>query len=223
MSDLDENRFTHHVPKVCREEVAVLHVDDHLVVVNKPSGLLSVPGRFVKDCVVHRLQFEFPDIRVVHRLDLDTSGLLVLANSTLAVSDLNRQFRERRIGKTYEALVFGCMERDCGEVDVPIRHDPDNRPRQLVDYESGKPSLTRYEVLDRTNEGTRVRLLPLTGRSHQLRVHMRYLGHPILGCDLYAHEEAFNAADRLCLHANALALDHPESGERMSFSTPVPF
>lgn len=223
MSGIDEKKFTHHVPEPCLEEVEVLYVDDHLVVVNKPSGLLSVPGRFVKDCVVHRLQFEHPDIRVVHRLDLDTSGILVLANSQLATSDLNRQFRERTIGKQYEAMVYGLLEQSQGEVDKPMRADPDNRPRQLIDVESGKPSLTRFEVMGHEEGNTRVKLLPVTGRSHQLRVHMMHIGHPILGCDLYAHEQAFKASERLCLHAKVLELDHPETGERMLFSAPVPF
>lgn len=223
MSESDEKKFTHHVPEPCLEEVEVIHVDDHLVVVNKPSGLLSVPGRFVKDCVVYRLQFEHPDIRVVHRLDLDTSGILVLANSGLATSDLNRQFRERTIGKEYEALVFGVMEQREGEVNAPMRPDPDNRPRQLIDFETGKPSLTRFEVIAVEDGNTRVRLLPVTGRSHQLRVHMMHIGHSILGCDLYADEVAFKAADRLCLHAKTLELDHPETGERMSFTAPTGF
>ncbi|MBL6690458.1 MAG: RluA family pseudouridine synthase [Pseudomonadales bacterium] len=219
----DEQKFTHHVPEPCLEEVEVLHVDEHLIVVNKPSGLLSVPGRYVKDCVVHRLQFDHPDIRVVHRLDLDTSGIIAFANSQHATSDLNRQFRERTIGKEYEALVFGLLDEDAGDIDVPMRPDPENRPRQLVDFEAGKPSLTRFEVLERMENVTRVRLLPLTGRSHQLRIHMMHIGHPILGCDLYAHPEAFSAADRLCLHAKVLELDHPGTGERMKFIAPVNF
>jgi len=219
----DEQKFTHHVPEPCLEEVEVLHVDEHLIVVNKPSGLLSVPGRYVKDCVVHRLQFDHTDIRVVHRLDLDTSGVIAFANSQHATSDLNRQFRERTIGKEYEALVFGLLNEDAGEIDVPMRPDPENRPRQLVDFEAGKPSQTRFEVLERMENTTRVRLLPLTGRSHQLRIHMMHLGHPILGCDLYAHPEAFDAAERLCLHAKVLELDHPGTGERIRFTAPVGF
>ncbi len=223
MSESDEQKFTHHVPDPCFEEVEVLHVDEHLIVVNKPSGLLSVPGRYVKDCVVHRLQFDHPDIRVVHRLDLDTSGVIAFANSQHATSDLNRQFRERTIGKEYEALVFGLVEQDEGEVDVAMRPDPENRPRQLVDPENGKPSLTRFRVIERLENSTRVQLLPVTGRSHQLRIHMTHIGHPILGCDLYAHPEAFNAAERLCLHAKVLELDHPASGERMRFEAGVSF
>lgn len=223
MSEFDEKKFTHHVPEPCLEEVEVLYADDHLIVVNKPSGLLSVPGRFVKDCVVSRLQFDYPDIRVVHRLDLDTSGVIAFANSQQATSDLNRQFRERTIGKEYEALVFGKFATTTGEIDVPLSPDPDNRPRQLVDFETGKPSVTRYEVLETIENTTRVRLLPVTGRSHQLRVHMMHIGHPIFGCDLYAPEDVFNGSERLCLHAKVLELDHPRSGDRMTFVAPVTF
>lgn len=201
----------------------MIFADEHLLVVNKPSGLLSVPGRFMKDCVLHRMQFEYPDARNVHRLDLDTSGLLVLALSQLAVSDINRQFRERIVGKSYVACVYGDVIDAEGEIDLPLAPDPVNRPRQLVDHEQGKASLTRFERLRVENGCSRLLLRPVTGRSHQLRVHLAAIGHPILGCDLYAHEAAFKASDRLCLHASELNIDHPATAERLTFSCPVPF
>lgn len=215
------NEYTHHVPPPCDEAVDIVHSDDHILVVSKPSGLLSVPGRFVKDCVLHRVQFDFPDVRIVHRLDLDTSGLLVLALSKLAVSDLNRQFRERVIRKVYLARVDGLMEQDTGEIDLPMRPDPDDRPRQVIDHEQGKSALTRFKVISREGDSTLVKLMPVTGRSHQLRLHMAAIGHPILGCDLYAPEDVLARSERLCLHAAELGLTHPESGESLHFEKTI--
>jgi tRNA pseudouridine32 synthase/23S rRNA pseudouridine746 synthase len=214
--------FTYHVPPPCDEPIDMVYVDEHLLVVSKPSGLLSVPGRFVKDCVINRLVFVYADARIVHRLDLDTSGLLVLARSQLATSDLNRQFRERTIEKAYEAIVAGIVEQNEGEVDLPIAPDPDNRPRQMI-AAAGKPSLTRYQVIARDHEDSRVGLYPVTGRSHQLRIHMATIGHPILGCDLYADPAALEASPRLLLHAAKLTLAHPVTRESMTFESPVPF
>lgn len=217
------SEYTYHIPPPCDEPIDIVYVDDHILVVSKPSGLLSVPGRFVKDCVLHRLMFEYPDAKIVHRLDLDTSGLLVLANSKLATSDLNRQFRERTILKEYDAVVAGLLEQNEGEIDLPLAPDPENRPRQRVDHDHGKQSLTRYLVIARDLSESRLSLAPVTGRSHQLRVHLASIGHPILGCDLYADLEAFEAAPRLMLHASKLTLQHPTSGEVMDFESPVPF
>jgi len=200
----------------------MVYVDEHMLVVSKPSGLLSVPGRFVKDCVFNRLVFDYADARIVHRLDLDTSGLLVLARSQLATSDLNRQFRERTIEKAYEAIVAGIVEQNEGEVDLPIAPDPHNRPRQMID-DAGKPALTRYRVIARDHEDSRIGLYPVTGRSHQLRIHMATLGHPILGCDLYADPAALAASPRLLLHATRLTLAHPVTRESLTFESPVPF
>ncbi len=217
------NQYTHHVPPPCEEDVEIVFSDEHLLVVSKPSGLLSVPGRFVKDCVLNRMLVDFPEARVVHRLDLDTSGLLVLALSQLATSDLNRQFRERTIGKQYVALVDGIVTDGEGEIDLPIRPDPDNRPKQVIDVEEGKPALTRFTVMERESDRSRLLLKPVTGRSHQLRIHLAEIGHPILGCDLYANQAAFKKADRLCLHASALSLLHPETSEQLHFNSSIPF
>lgn len=211
----ETDTYTCYVPPPCDEEVVVIYSDDHILVVEKPAGLLSVPGRFVKDCVLHRVQFAYPDARVVHRLDLDTSGLMVFGLSQAAVSDLNRQFRERTVKKTYIARVWGSMNDNSGEIDLPMRADPDNRPRQVIDQEHGKAALTRYEVIDRGEASTLVKLMPETGRSHQLRLHLASIGHPILGCDLYAHPAAFEMADRLCLHASGLTIQN--QGETFAF------
>ncbi len=214
---------TPYIPPPCEQEAELLHADEHIVVVVKPAGLLSVPGRIVKDCLVNRLIYDYPDIGVVHRLDLDTSGVMVLARTALARSDLGRQFRERLVQKVYEAVVAGLVSSDQGEIDLPLSPDPDNRPRQRIDHDHGKSALTRYEVLAREQDQTRLRLTPVTGRSHQLRLHLAAVGHPILGCDLYADPEAFARADRLMLHASELQFAHPASGELMTFRGTLPF
>lgn len=211
------DNFTAHIPPPCHEEVEIVYVDDHLLVVNKPAGLLSVPGRFVKDCVHHRLLYEYADAAIVHRLDLDTSGLMVLTRSKLAAQEVSRQFRERLVKKEYIAMVWGRLDPETGRIDLPLSGDPTNRPRHRVEFESGKEAITDYEVLCGTVDQSLVRLKPLTGRSHQLRVHLAHLGHPILGCDLYAHDAAFKAASRLMLHASKLSLVHPGSGDTVTF------
>ena len=217
------DQYTFHIPPDCDEEVLIVYSDDHVLVVNKPAGLLSVPGRVVKDCVVNRVAYDFPDAAIVHRLDLDTSGLLVLALSKLARSELNRQFRERLIGKEYIADVFGTPVSQKGRIDLPIAPDPDNRPKQLIDHEKGKASVTFYEVLSEQADRARLLLKPITGRSHQLRIHLAEIGHPILGCDLYAHPAAFKASSRLHLHASFLQFSHPLSKELLAFRDPAPF
>ncbi|MBQ76153.1 MAG: RNA pseudouridine synthase [Gammaproteobacteria bacterium] len=215
--------YTFHVPPPCNEAVEVIFVDEDLLVVRKPAGLLSVPGRIVKDSVLRRMQAEYPDVVIVHRLDLDTSGLLVLSRSRPASSDLNRQFRERTVSKEYVAVVDGVVNDDAGEIDLPIRSDPDNRPRQMVDRSNGRKALTRYRVLRREDNCSRLQLTAVTGRSHQLRIHLAEVGHPILGCDLYATEKAFRRADRLLLHATCLGFIHPGSGKWLEFESNSPF
>ncbi len=217
------DKYTYHIPEVCNEPVKIVKADSHVVVVDKPSGLLSVPGRIIKDCVLNRVVFDYPDAVVVHRLDLDTSGLLVLALSKLATSDLNRQFRERLVVKEYQAEVYGIVEQDKGEISLPMAPDPINRPRQVIDFKKGKAALTRFEVIQRRENSTRLCLKPETGRSHQLRIHLASIGHPVLGCDLYAHEDALGAASRLCLHASFLGFFHPESREMKEFTSEAPF
>ncbi len=169
----------------------LVYVDEHLVVAEKPTLLLSVPGRGPdkQDSVVSRLAQDYPGIREVHRLDWETSGLMLLARTREAHSELSRQFREREVSKRYEAMVHGELTEQEGEVELPLRCDWPNRPRQMVDAVEGKPSLTRWRCLAVENTCSRVALTPVTGRSHQLRVHMQALGHPILGDPLYAHPD----------------------------------
>lgn len=205
----------------------LLHADHALLVVDKPSGLLSVPGRGAEkqDCLIKRVQTEFPDALIVHRLDFDTSGLLVLARGKAMHRCLSMLFQERLVDKRYLAVVAGELAQDCGEVSLPLIVDWPNRPRHKVDFETGKPSLTRYRVssYDATEHCSRIELTPETGRTHQLRIHMQALGHPILGDSLYADPASLAKADRLLLHAQFLAFTHPQSGERQSFNCPVPF
>lgn len=203
-----------------------LFVDDTLLIVDKPAGLLSVPGRGEDkaDCLVSRIQVQFPDALIVHRLDMSTSGLLVLARGEEMHRLLSKLFRDRLVDKRYVAVVAGLLATEQGEVELPLICDWPNRPRQKVDFDIGKPSLTRFRrlELDPVNKVTRVELEPFTGRSHQLRVHMAELGHPILGDDLYAGA-AEGKADRLLLHAMDLAFSHPLTGEALRFHCPPPF
>ena len=203
----------------------LLHEDHEIIVVNKPSGLLSVPGKgpHLADCLLTRVQEAFPTALLVHRLDRDTSGVMVFAQSPHAQRHLGLQFEKRQIKKTYIARVWGTLCEDAGEIDLPLRCDWPNRPKQMVCFDHGKPALTRWQVLGREGETTRVLLRPETGRSHQLRVHCLALGHPILGDRFYATGRARVAADRLQLHAETLALRHPEGGAWMEFQAPCPF
>ncbi|WJY15658.1 bifunctional tRNA pseudouridine(32) synthase/23S rRNA pseudouridine(746) synthase RluA [Pectobacteriaceae bacterium CE90] len=198
----------------------ILYQDQHIIVVNKPSGLLSVPGRAPehKDSIMNRIQADFPQAESVHRLDMATSGVMVVALNKAAERELKRQFREREPKKSYLARVWGTLEQDEGMVDLPLICDWPNRPKQKVCFEQGKAAQTEYQVLARDDDGTtRVKLMPITGRSHQLRVHMLALGHPILGDGFYAHPAAKALAPRLLLHAQELCITHP------AFLTPMHF
>lgn len=201
-----------------QEPIRILYEDEHLLLVRKPDLLLSVPGRHPlnKDCLITRLQKDYPSASMVHRLDLDTSGIMVIPLSKAVHSHISRQFQERRVDKTYTAVLWGEVANDTGEIDLPIACDWANRPRQKICHDKGKAALTRYRVVERQGDRTRVILTPVTGRSHQLRIHSRELGHPILGCDMYAHPEALAMAPRLLLHATTLAFEHPITGERLS-------
>lgn len=206
------------------DDIELIYSDKHLVVVNKPSGLLSVPGRGPdkKDCVVRRVQLAYPTARIVHRLDCATSGLMVLALDADAHRELSRQFHDREVSKEYVARVWGQLQKEQGEVDLPLMTDWPNRPRQKVD-EAGKQALTKYLCLSRDENSSRVKLIPVTGRSHQLRVHMLSLGHAILGDRLYASQEAIDAAERLLLHASYLAFSQPVTKERLEFANAPDF
>lgn len=206
--------------------LAIIYVDAEIIVVDKPAGLLSVPGRGegMDDCLASRVQTMFPDALIAHRLDMSTSGLLVLARGAEMHRQLSRFFRDRQIDKRYLAVVNGLMAEDTGEINLPLICDWPNRPRQIVDFEIGKPSQTRFRVISRDPlaNTTRVELEPITGRSHQLRVHMASLGYPILGDDLYGGE-ATERADRLLLHAMDLGLFHPLTAEPLQFHSDPPF
>jgi len=206
--------------------LAVVFADDALVVVDKPAGLLSVPGRGAdkQDCLLSRAQAAFPDALTVHRLDMSTSGLLLLARGPAMQRALFRLFRERRVDKRYVAEVEGCLADDGGEVDLPLICDWPNRPRQKVDFAIGKRSLTRFRTIWRDPSGlsSRVELEPVTGRSHQLRVHLAALGHPIIGDELYG-SGSLDSDQRLRLHATDLRFEHPVNGQALHFHREAPF
>jgi len=208
-----------------REEIRILYEDGDLLLVRKPDLLLSVPGRHPlnKDCLVTRLQQRYPSASIVHRLDLDTSGIMVIPLNKASHAHISRQFQQRQVEKSYIAIVYGMLKEDRGEVDLPIACDWENRPRQLICHQRGRQALTRFEVLERGVDRTRVLLRPVTGRSHQLRIHMREIGHPILGCDMYAHPQALAMAPRLLLHATSLAFAHPATGEWLAGECPPDF
>lgn len=203
----------------------ILFEDDSIVVVNKPSGILSVPGKAVEhhDSIVSRVKERFPAGGAVHRLDMGTSGVLVVSKTQQATSALGRQFQDRKTEKFYYAWVWGQMEKLEGTVDLPLCVDWENRPRQQVNFEQGRPAITHYQCLRVEADRSLVKLKPITGRSHQLRVHMMTLGHPILGDHLYATPEARDAAPHLLLHAAMLRFNHPLTGERLTFEAPAPF
>jgi tRNA pseudouridine32 synthase/23S rRNA pseudouridine746 synthase len=207
-----------------QEPIRLLFRDPHLLIVDKPTLLLSVPGRHPlnHDCLLNRVSVRYPGVSAVHRLDLDTSGVMVIPRHREALSRLARQFQERRIDKTYIARVAGHVAEAVGECDLPLIADWPNRPKQKVCFETGKQSLTRWRVLSRDDTSSLLLLAPVTGRSHQLRLHMREIGHPILGCDFYAPEAVLKAAPRLLLHATSLRFSHPLSGEVLTAHSPAP-
>jgi tRNA pseudouridine32 synthase/23S rRNA pseudouridine746 synthase len=207
--------------------LALVHVDAACLVVVKPSGLLAVPGRGAdkKDCLAARVRVAFDDALIVHRLDMATSGLMLFARGASAQRRLSDAFAQRDVHKRYVAVVDGLVAQDSGEIDLPLIADWPNRPLQKVDAVAGKPSLTRWRVLERDplQHTTRVELEPVTGRAHQLRLHLRELGHPILGDALYAPPAVQMRAPRLLLHASALAFVHPDGGAALQFDSAAPF
>jgi tRNA pseudouridine32 synthase/23S rRNA pseudouridine746 synthase len=204
--------------------LTVIHADEDIVVLDKPSGLLSVAGKdpALADCLEARVKERWPTAAMAHRLDKDTSGVLVMCLNKKALGHVGQEFEQRRAKKSYVARVWGDMAEEAGLVDLPLATDWENKPRQRVDYERGRASRTGWRVERRENGITRVRLNPLTGRTHQLRVHMLALGHPILGDQFYATGEALAAADRLQLHAEELGFNHPRGGW-VEFRVPAPF
>jgi tRNA pseudouridine32 synthase / 23S rRNA pseudouridine746 synthase len=210
--------FTYDPPDV---PLVVLHRDDHILVVDKPAGLLSVPGKMEgrQDCLIARIAAVIPQVLLVHRLDCDTSGVMIFGLNKVAQGHLGKQFEGRIAQKTYVARVAGAMAQDSGHVDLPLCADWPNRPRQMVDHVNGRPAQTDWVVIGREAGETRVRMTPRTGRSHQLRVHMMTLGHAILGDPIYGTA----AAERMMLHAESLTIRHPAGGEFVRFVAEVPF
>lgn len=203
----------------------ILHLSDHLIAVNKPSGLLSVPGRGEgkDDSLSRRVQAEYPDALIVHRLDMGTSGIVVMARGAEALRDLSAQFQERRVRKRYQALVDGCWTAASeGEIALPMTV---NGPKQRVDHANGRPSLTRYRVIDidTARAVTRIELDPVTGRSHQLRVHLEAMGHPIIGDDFYGTPASCAKAERLMLHACEIEFSEPVTGVPLRVECAPPF
>ncbi len=209
----------------CAAPVDILYRDDALLAVNKPAGLLSVPGRHPanKDSLISRLQQQYSEARIVHRLDMATSGLMLIALSKDSHRLLSQQFERREITKHYHAVVAGRVRGNQGIIDLPLACDWPRRPRQHINFGHGKSAQTHYRCLRRNAERSSLLLSPHTGRSHQLRVHCASLGHPILGCEFYADTQARAAAPRLLLHASALRLRHPLSDQPLSFDCPAPF
>ena len=206
--------------------IRLIYRDERIVVVDKPAGLLSVPGigEDKQDCVARRVAEMCPGALIVHRLDRETSGVLVMALDAEAHRELSRQFERRLVLKRYVAIVSGSIERDEGEIALPMRKDMEARgPRYVVDFVQGKHAMTQYRVRERLAGHTRVELSPITGRSHQLRVHLSAIGHPVLGDDIYARPEVAEMAERLLLHAESLMIIHPGTGKQMGFERGCPF
>lgn len=202
----------------------IIYQDEHLIAVNKPAGLLSVPGLgAVNQCsVASWMLLSHPQIKIVHRLDCLTSGIMLLALGTKMQRELSRQFHDRKITKQYTAMVRGVVSEPQGVIAIPMRGDPDDRPRQLVDYEQGKASITEWSVLSREEDRTRLLLKPVTGRTHQLRIHCREIGHIIVGDTLYGDERE-KQEPRMLLHAERISLFHPATGAAMSLSAACDF
>lgn len=206
----------------------LIHRDDDFMVIHKPAGLLTVPGKTedLQDCLINRLVKLEPKTLLIHRLDRDTSGILAFGLSKWGQKTISRQFQERQTDKTYQAMVAGTLEGE-GTIEVPVVYDPSRPPLHITDPAHNKPAITHWQAIEHFNiQGqpvTRVKLTPITGRSHQLRVHMQYLGHPIIGDTLYATSEQQQLSSRLCLHAERLSFYHPQTEQLVEFYCPAPF
>ena len=212
---------------LCNEEIEILFADTSLLLISKPTRLLTLSGKHPLniDSAHFRLVKNFPTAAMIHRLDFATSGLLVVALDKVVNAHICHQFKARRVIKTYTAILHGHLADDVGCIELPIANDKPNFPLQKICHETGKSASTHYEVIARLNnpDVTKVKFTPSSGRTHQLRIHSREIGHPILGCDLYATDEAFFMAPRLMLHATTLEFDHPVTGERMKGFSACPF
>lgn len=203
----------------------VLYADDEIIVVNKPSGLLSVPGRGEDkyECLAFHLAPHYGELFIVHRLDMDTSGLMVIARDKESHRHLSRQFQERETTKTYVAICAGKPTQNSGSIHLPMRCDWEKRPLQMIDFKQGKAASTLWQITAQHPTSFKVKLTPITGRSHQLRLHMKSLGHPILGDNLYADPESLASSSRLLLHAKSLEFHHPKTEKKIAFSCPENF
>ncbi|TRX54028.1 pseudouridine synthase [Thalassomonas sp. M1454] len=203
----------------------IIYLDNDIVVLNKPSGLLTVTGRLPEhqDCLQTRVNRVLPTATIVHRLDMATSGVLIMALNKPSHVAISRQLQLRQTEKYYIARVFGQVAEPQGEINFPLISDWPNRPKQMVCFDTGKQAITNYKVLSGDQQSTLVELKPITGRSHQLRVHMLELGHPILGDRLYAHQQALKMSSRLTLHAKFHSIFHPTTGEKIDFEVACPF
>ncbi|MFK8066816.1 MAG: RluA family pseudouridine synthase [Gammaproteobacteria bacterium] len=223
MTTLTDNFIVSH----CEEQIEILFQDQHILLINKPSGLLSLSGKnpLNKDSVHYRLVQQFPTATMVHRLDFGTSGIMVIALSKSVNANLTKQFQDRMVVKTYIGLLDGHLISDQGSIDLPVAKDKLNFPLQKICYVNGKQATSQYEVLERFQNpsSSRVLFTPKTGRTHQLRIHSREIGHPILGCDLYGTERTKDLSSRLLLHAVTLEFDHPISGEKVMGNCACPF
>lgn len=221
------------IAPMCNEEIKILFQDEHILLINKPSKLLSLSGKNPAnlDSVHYRLRQQFPTALMIHRLDLGTSGIMVIALDKDISRVLNRQFSERLVKKTYTAVLSGHLTTDAGKINLPIAKG--EFPLQKICFQTGKSALTEYQCLshesflfnEQTFPVTRILYTPLTGRTHQLRIHSQQFGHPILGCDLYTSKDGLTQfmADRLMLHASSLEFNHPVSGERIMAECACPF
>jgi tRNA pseudouridine32 synthase/23S rRNA pseudouridine746 synthase len=224
---MDSNTTSIHYQPPEHRGLNILYIDDALIVLNKPAGLLSVPGRGneKQDCLTARVQQEYPEVLSVHRLDMETSGIIIMARNANVHRQLGQLFEQRKIHKRYVAIVDGRVKTPTGSIDLPLCSDWPNRPRQKVDADHGKPAMTRYRLLQYISEEncSLLELTPLSGRTHQLRVHLMSLGHPIHGDRLYATRDIVEKSSRLLLHASYLAFKHPLSREPIEIESEPPF
>ena len=225
-ADKSPNSGADFIVPYCNEAIRYLHCDEDLLIVSKPAGLLSVPGRHPdnKDCLISRINQDYSGASIVHRLDMATSGLMIIARNADSHRALSRLFQDRKVYKEYQAVVFGEVTSREGFIDLPLACDWPNRPRQELNFDYGKHAQTHFENCGLSEAGhSKLRLIPITGRSHQLRVHTASIGHPILGCEFYAHPKAKAAADRLLLHASRLRFTHPVSKSELDINLNASF
>lgn len=215
------------IAPICDSEITILFQDEHLLLINKPSGLLSLSGKHPlnKDSVHFRLVQDFPTATLLHRLDFGTSGIMIVALNKAINAHIGKQFQQGEVHKTYTAILHGHVQSDCGLIEFPIAKDADNFPLQKICYETGKQAATQYQVIECLEHPPRTRILfsPVSGRTHQLRIHSREINHPILGCDLYKNKESFTMAERLLLHATSIEFIHPVTQEKIQGICPCPF